>query len=297
MKRCPAHRLGARLRPRLRMRSCCSTSSDSATTERRPPGRASRMTVTIKTNNKGTYVPHYATLAKPSSFYTDRGSLAKLRKYRSARGEEPDHEKNTSLVRHRHHAVGRCGAQRPDHGRRAQILPDEQGNVGRAPRQREPQERRVCEHHREQAQRSRKLLRNSRPLRRVLLRIKYLPPGYDKRYISRRGDKRVHHTSSGLGSLRRRHGGGGERRRLKTLPPADQREGPNAPEGERDSRQVRFVSEPSRRHPGRTAERRGGSSGPAHASRRCSPRQLRRTSLVRQRAEARRHRSRQRHQA
>jgi hypothetical protein len=37
-----ARRLGARLRPRLRISSCCRSSTDSATTDRSPVGLASR---------------------------------------------------------------------------------------------------------------------------------------------------------------------------------------------------------------------------------------------------------------
>src|SRR5215831_9271707 len=40
-------RLGARFRPRFRIRSCCRIKTDSATTQRRPPGLPSRMMVTI----------------------------------------------------------------------------------------------------------------------------------------------------------------------------------------------------------------------------------------------------------
>src|SRR5215831_903560 len=40
-------RLGARFRPRFRIRSCCRIKTDSATTQRRPPGVPSRMMVTI----------------------------------------------------------------------------------------------------------------------------------------------------------------------------------------------------------------------------------------------------------
>src|SRR5262249_37196441 len=40
-------RLGARFRPRFRIRSCCRIKTDSVTTQRRPPGLPSRMMVTI----------------------------------------------------------------------------------------------------------------------------------------------------------------------------------------------------------------------------------------------------------
>src|SRR5712691_3377114 len=43
--RSATRRLGERLRDRLRMSSCCLTSTDSATTDRAPPGPASRATV------------------------------------------------------------------------------------------------------------------------------------------------------------------------------------------------------------------------------------------------------------
>ena len=52
MIRSTGRRLGARLRPRWRISSGCWTSTDSATTQRKPPGRASRTTVTIKGTNR-----------------------------------------------------------------------------------------------------------------------------------------------------------------------------------------------------------------------------------------------------
>jgi len=47
LRRSEKHRLGDRCRERLRIRSCCLTRTDSATTERAPPGPKSRATVTM----------------------------------------------------------------------------------------------------------------------------------------------------------------------------------------------------------------------------------------------------------
>ena len=47
-RRSEVRRLGDRCRKRWRIRSCCLTRTDSATTERMPPGPASRARVTIK---------------------------------------------------------------------------------------------------------------------------------------------------------------------------------------------------------------------------------------------------------
>src|SRR5215471_3497807 len=52
MIRSEARRLGARFRPRFRIRTCCRIKTDSATTERRPPGRASRMMMTMACRNR-----------------------------------------------------------------------------------------------------------------------------------------------------------------------------------------------------------------------------------------------------
>ena len=49
--RSPRRRWGARFRERLRMSSCCLTSTDSATTERAPPGPTSWATVAIRCRN------------------------------------------------------------------------------------------------------------------------------------------------------------------------------------------------------------------------------------------------------
>src|SRR3954465_2385537 len=50
--RSAGRRLGDRFRDRLRIRSWCLTSTDSATTERAPPGPASRATVASRCNNR-----------------------------------------------------------------------------------------------------------------------------------------------------------------------------------------------------------------------------------------------------
>src|SRR5882724_9404175 len=47
MRRSETRRLGDRCRERLRIRSCCLTRTDSATTERTPPGPKSRATVAM----------------------------------------------------------------------------------------------------------------------------------------------------------------------------------------------------------------------------------------------------------
>jgi len=46
-RRSEKHRLGDRCRERLRIRSCCLTTTDSATTERMPPGPKSLATVAM----------------------------------------------------------------------------------------------------------------------------------------------------------------------------------------------------------------------------------------------------------
>src|SRR5229473_8103531 len=50
--RSKGRRFGDRLRERLRTSSWCLTSTDSATTERAPPGPASRATVTSRCRNR-----------------------------------------------------------------------------------------------------------------------------------------------------------------------------------------------------------------------------------------------------
>src|SRR5947209_2790052 len=50
--RSEGRRLGERFRQRLRTSSWCLTSTDSATTERAPPGPASRATVTSRCRNR-----------------------------------------------------------------------------------------------------------------------------------------------------------------------------------------------------------------------------------------------------
>ena len=58
MMRSEARRFGARFRPRFRIRTWCRINTDSATTERIPPGRASRITVTINMKKKDENVAH-----------------------------------------------------------------------------------------------------------------------------------------------------------------------------------------------------------------------------------------------
>src|SRR6266571_9463096 len=48
MRRSETRRLGDRCRERLRIRSCCLTRTDSATTERKPPGPRSRTNVAMR---------------------------------------------------------------------------------------------------------------------------------------------------------------------------------------------------------------------------------------------------------
>src|SRR5262249_40995592 len=53
-----ARRLGARFRPRFRIKIWCRIKTDSATTERSPPGRRSRMTVDDGMQKKSENVAH-----------------------------------------------------------------------------------------------------------------------------------------------------------------------------------------------------------------------------------------------
>ena len=66
-RRSEVRRFGDRCRERLRIKSCCLTRTDSATTERMPPGPKSRARVAMSMNEKDDELAHLSILARTAN--------------------------------------------------------------------------------------------------------------------------------------------------------------------------------------------------------------------------------------